>query len=98
MYGVRCPESNVCRAQYVGTALSSVLGRALLEELVVDPAMLHIKARGGLQPEEITPDLILRARNVVDTNFHRARAAGGRTGLEWRANRAVSRQRDVSYT
>ncbi len=69
MYGVRCPESNVCRAQYVGTALSSVLGRALLEELVVDPAMLHIKARGGLQPEEITPDLILRARNVVDTNF-----------------------------
>ena len=53
----------------MGTTLSHALGRAVLEELVIDPAALHIKARGGLQPEEITPGLILRSRNVVETNF-----------------------------
>lgn len=62
MYG-RCPKSNVDCAQSVVTTLSSVLGKALLEEQVIDPATLHIKAQGGLQPEEITPDLMLQARD-----------------------------------
>ena len=53
----------------MGTALNSALGSALLDEIVIDPALLHIKAQGGLQPEEITPELILRARNVVKVNF-----------------------------
>ena len=85
MYYTQSPESTSCCAQYVGTALSSVLGKALLEELVIDPAMLHIKAQGGLQPEEITPELILRARNVVDTNFTELEPPGAGPG--WSGDR-----------
>ena len=71
--------------QYVGTTLNSVLGKALLEELVIDPAMLHIKAQGGLRPDEITPDLILRARNVVNESFVEFEQNGAGPG--WSGNR-----------
>ena len=69
----------------MGTTLSHVLGGAVLEELVIDPAALHIKARGGLQPEEITPDLILRVRNVVDSDFTELEPEGHGPG--WSGNR-----------
>ena len=32
----------------------------------MDPAMLHIKAGAGLMPEDVTPDLIMLARNAAD--------------------------------
>ena len=52
--------------QYVGTVLNHALRGELEEEVVVDPAMLHIRAGRGLMPEEITPDLIMLARNSAD--------------------------------
>ena len=52
--------------QYVGTVLNHALREELKEELTVDPALLHLLSGRGLMPEQITPELIIRARNVID--------------------------------
>ena len=52
--------------QYVGTVLNHVLREELKQELTVDPALVHIMSGGGLAPEDITPDLIMLVRNVVE--------------------------------
>ena len=69
----------------MGTAPNSVLGKALLEELVIDTAMPHSKARGGLQPQEITTDLILEAQDVVETNLMELEVPWAESG--WTGNR-----------
>ena len=72
--------------QYVGTVLNHVLREELKQELTVDPAMLHIWDGRGLMPEQITPELIIRARNVVGRLAPESEDPDG-TGLDWTGSR-----------
>ena len=68
--------------QYVGTVLNHELREKLRQELTVDPAMVHILDNRGLTPEQITSELIVRVRNVVERLAPKTGDADG-TGLGW---------------
>ena len=54
-------------AQYVGTVLSKALGQQLRAVLVGDdPATLNWASGSGIKAEDITIDLILKARNAFN--------------------------------
>ena len=57
----------LCCVQYVGTVLNNALGQQLRDVLVHDdPVTLNWARNTGFKAEEITIQLILKARNVYN--------------------------------
>ena len=60
-------QAVLCCAQYVGTVLNNALGQQLRDELVHDdPVTLNWARSNGFQAEDITIQLILKARNAYN--------------------------------